>query len=98
MGSDRARPEDPMLLKALDHAQARFVQAVIFVGFVLRHVDVEARSTGNGLAAQVQGRVGKRQAGMQAEGPGQTRTLFLLHEADVFRGSRPSSGLRRRDR
>ena len=65
-----------MFLKALDHAQARFAQTIIFVGFVLRHVDVEARSSGNGLAAQVQGRVGKRQAGMQAEGPGQTADPF----------------------
>jgi hypothetical protein len=38
---DRFGAEDAMFLQAVYHAQTRFVQAVVFVGFVLGGVDVE---------------------------------------------------------
>ena len=54
MRQDALRAEDAVLVQAVNHAQARFLQAIPLVLGGFGGVDVEAGSFGDGRAAAIQ--------------------------------------------
>src|SRR5258706_6035869 len=73
MCGNRVWAENAMLQQTIYGSQFSFIQAVIFIRLVFRSVDMKPRPFRCSGAASLQGNTGKRQAGVQAEGPCKAR-------------------------
>ena len=62
-----------MILQTIDDAQIRFVQAVVFIGFVFGDVDMKPGSIGRGSTASLKSGARERKTGVQAKRCAETR-------------------------
>ena len=73
------RPQDAVLVQPVDHPQAGFRQAVVFIGRILSHVDVEAQVI---------------RAGLRGRHPGWHRTGSGWRAGQRWRPAAPRPGVR----